>query len=186
MKVSKYILAGSLLSAALLLTSPSVKANYYTGGFATGFLTYGVGSGGSSSIASTAAQQWNGVSSKVSLSYSSASNQYGSTANIVTYFNSDPAPTTDDYGITYAYSSYTGTSATPAYYDGLWVKAICFQYTNSALNTTTRKTGTATHELGHALSLDHAYEVAVMQQGVKDFYTLKSYDINNLKWKWGN
>lgn len=186
MKLSKYILVGSLLSAALLLTSPSVKANYWAGGFATGVLTYGVGPGGSASIASTAVQQWNGVSSKVKLSYSSATNQYGSTASIVTYFNSERSATTGQLGRMYPYSSYTGISASPASDNSVFVKALAFQYVDPLLNSDTRRIGTATHEIGHALSLDHVWTNAVMEDGVKDFYTLKSSDINNLKWKWGN
>ncbi|WP_017687199.1 hypothetical protein [Paenibacillus sp. PAMC 26794] len=181
----KVVFCGSLLSSVLML-SVSVKAATFSGGFTTGHLTYGVGSGGSSSIASTASKQWNGVSSKVSLTYSSATNQYGSTANIVTYFNSDPPPMTGDFGVMYPYKSWTGTSASPASVDDIWVKASAFQYTNSQLNDTTKRTATATHELGHALSIAHTSEDAVMKQGVKTSYALKTYDITNLKAKWGN
>ncbi|MCG1021417.1 hypothetical protein [Sutcliffiella horikoshii] len=165
----------------------SIECISFFRGFGTGHLTYGVGSG-SSSRASTAAKQWNGVSSKASLPYSSATNQYGSTANVVTHFNSTAPPTSGALGKMYPYKTYTGTSASLATTSDRWVKAIVYQYKNSLLDTTTKRTKTATHEFRHALSVAHptsSSTVAVMQQGVLNYYDLKTYDKDSLKAKGG-
>src|SRR5699024_8196059 len=121
----------------------------------TGNLTYGVASG-SVSIAQTAASQWNGKSSKVKLTYSTARNQYGPTAKIVTHFNSQKPPTSGALGVMYPYKSWTGTSARRATKNERWVKAILYQYNTNYLNTDTKRIATATHEFGHALSVDPA------------------------------
>jgi hypothetical protein len=179
-----------VLLASIVLVLPTVsQAGHFSGGFSSGHLTYGLGSGSSSSISSTAASQWNGVSSNVSLTYTSASNLYGSTADIVTHFDNTSPPTSGALGRTYPYKSWTGTSGSLGGTTDTWVKAIVYQYTNSSLNTTTKKTHTATHELGHALSVAHPSSTstnAVMQKGALTFYDLRTYDKDSLKDKWGN
>jgi hypothetical protein len=172
----------------ITLLSSSINAGYYTGGFGSGKLTYGVGNG-STWVAQTAASQWNGVSTKVSYTYSTASNMYGSTASVVTYFNLYSPPTAGALGQMYPYKSWTGTYASLAGPNDRWVKAVAYQYTNSLLNTNEKKIATATHELGHCLSIDHAPPgdtAAVMRQDVKTSYSLSSYDRVSLKRKWGN
>lgn len=164
-------------------------AETFSGGFSTGKLTYAIGNGGNSTIANTAASKWNGVSPKVKLTYSSATSTYGSTANIITYCDSDNSPTSGALGITYPYKSWTGTSATSATPNEKWVKAIIYQYKTPYLNSSEKRIATATHELGHALSIAHppaSNTTAVMRQGVKNSYNLTSYDTSNLKSKWGN
>ncbi|MCI8566721.1 MAG: hypothetical protein HFI39_10450 [Lachnospiraceae bacterium] len=160
-------------------------AGIYSGGFATGHLTYNIG--GSEDITTRAASQWNGVTSKASLTYSSATDKYGSSANIITYFDVYESPVYGKLGVTYMYSTW-GLSANLARKNELWVKAICYQYKTTLLNTTTKKVATATHELGHALGIDHPSDTstdAVMQQGVKTSCSLKAYDKQNLIAKWG-
>lgn len=177
---------GILCTLSILCTT-KVYAGTFSGGFGTGKLTYGVG-GGSSSIAKTAASQWNGVSSKVSLTYTSATDKYGSKGNIITYFDSSNAPTAGALGYTYVYKSWTGLSGSIGTTSDRWVKAVVYQYKSSYLDTTTKKTHTATHELGHALSVAHPNSSstnAVMQQGARTSYKLQPYDKNNLISKWG-
>lgn len=182
-KVKSLLVSGLLVSLSFSMS----YAGHFSGGFASGKLTYGV-RGGDSSIVRTAASQWNGVSSKAGLTYSSATDKYGLKANIVTYANSHSSPTAGLLGQTIPYKSYTGTSATPASVKDRWVKAIVYQYKTSNLNTTAKKIHTMTHEFGHALSVAHPSNSstdAVMKQGAQTTYNLKSYDKSSLKAKWG-
>lgn len=188
-KLLVFIIIYALYLNVLFLASDTQNAQAvtFTGGFATGNLTYGVSSG-SVSIAETSASQWNGKSTKAKLTYSTEKNQYGSTAKIVTHFNSQKPPTSGALGIMYPYKSWTGTSANSATTSERWVKAIVYQYNSTLLNNDTKRIATATHEFGHALSVAHApisNTTAVMRQGVKTSYKLTSYDINSLKDKWG-
>lgn len=177
-----------LIMTVCLSFTLSVQANHFSGGFPDGHLTYAVG-GGSSSYASTATSQWNGVSSNASFTYDDSQGTYGYTADVITYFNLYDAPSSGLLGMTYPYKSWTGTSATSAGINDRWVKAVVYQYKSSYLDTTTKKKHTCTHELGHTLSVAHpssSTTTAVMQQGALTFYTLKDYDKNSLKAKWGN
>ena len=170
-----------------IIFAPKVYAGTFPGGFPAGTLTYGIG-GGSSSIADIAVSQWNGISSKVKLTPSNATGPYGLTANIITYFDSHDAPTAGSLGITYPFSSWTGASANLASVNDRWVKVVVYQYKNSLFSDSNQKIATATHELGHALSVAHPSNSsidAVMQQGLKMSYKLRSYDKNNLISKWG-
>lgn len=186
-KSSKIILAGTLYFT-LLFSAVTVKAEHFSGGFASGKLTVGAGGSSSVSITKTALSQWNNVSSKVSLTYTTATDTYGSSANIVTYFDTSNPPTAGLLGEMIPYKSWTGTSASVGSTSDRWVKAVVYQYKNSSLDTTTKKTATATHEIGHALSVAHpssSNTTAVMRQGVKTSYSLTSYDKDSLKNKWG-
>lgn len=189
MNISKVKVISSLIVLCFAL-SPifNVHAENFYGGFSSGNLTYGIG-GGSSSIASTASSQWNGVSSNASYTYSSATDQYGSTARVITYFDIYTSANAGELGLTIPYKSYTGISASEATTNGTWVKAVVYQYKATELDTTTKKIATASHELGHALSVAHpttSNGTEVMRQGVKTSYTLTTYDKNSLKAKWGN
>ena len=178
-----------LVATFVIYYLPKATADHYSGGFASGHLTYGIGNGSSATNAVMAASQWNGVSSNVSLTYSSATNTYGSTAHIVTYFNHVSAPTSGDWGYAYLYKSYTGTSALLATENDTFVKAILYQYIHPDLNTSDKQIHTSTHEFGHALSVAHPSwnaGYAVMNQGVSTNYSLQSYDTLSLKDKWGN
>lgn len=188
MKKQIKILVASTLYFTILFSAIVVKAEHFSGGFGSGKLTVGPGSGSSASITKTALAQWNNVSSKVKLTYSTSTNMYGPTANIVTYFNTNNPPTAGLLGQLVPYKSWTGTSASVATTKDRWVKAVAYQYKTSNLNTTTRQTATATHELGHGLSVAHppaSNSTAVMRQGIKNSYSLTTYDKNSLKNKWG-
>lgn len=183
----KKFLVGTLYFT-ILFSAIVVKAEHFSGGFASGKLTVGAGSGSSTSITKTSLAQWNGRSSKVALTYTTSTNSYGSTANIVTYFDTSNPPTAGLLGQMIPYKSWTGTSASVGSTSDRWVKAVVYQYKSSSLNTTTKKTATATHELGHALSVAHPPQsntTAVMRQGVKTSYSLTNYDRNSLINKWG-
>lgn len=122
------------------------------------------------------------------MTYTTATDAYGSSANIVTYFDTSNPPTAGLLGEMIPYKSWTGTSASVGSTSDRWVKAVVYQYKNSSLDTTTKKTATATHEIGHALSVAHpssSNTTAVMRQGVKTSYSLTSYDKDSLKNKWG-
>ncbi|MBX8943542.1 MULTISPECIES: hypothetical protein [Lysinibacillus] len=176
-----------LVAFSVLNLSSHTQAAEWSGGFVSGHLTWGVGSG-SSSIATTAASQWNGASSKASYTYSSGSNQYGSTAQVVTHFNSINAPLSGDLGVMYPYKTWTGTSATSATLSDTWVKAMVYQYKTTLLDTDTKRTATATHEMGHALSMAHPpgeSTLSIMVQGVKTDYSIQLYDRLSLQQKWG-
>lgn len=176
----------SIIFVLLISFKMPSQAEHFSGGFVSGNLTYAVG-GGSVTIAQTAAKQWNGITPKASLTYSTVKNQYGYTAKIIAYCNYTNAPTSLVYGQTYPYRSFTGTSASLATVNETWVKAVCYQYINPSLNTSNKKIKTATHELGHALSLDHPYyeHYAIMNQGIWDAYKLYTSDKDALKKKWG-
>lgn len=181
------VLFSLVVALSVLNLSSHTQASEFSGGFSSGHLTWGVGSG-SSSIASTAASQWNGASSKASYTYSSATNQYGSTAKVVTHFNSTNQPLSGDLGVIYPYKTWTGTSATSATSSDTWVKVIAYQYKADSLNTDAKRIATATHELGHGLSMAHppgTSTLSIMVQGVKTDYSTQLYDKLSLQQKWG-
>ena len=172
---------------ASFLNIPEAQSAHYSGGFATGRLTYGVGSG-SGAIADIAAVQWGNVTSKAKLTRSNATSNGRLTANVITHFNSTAPPTSGALGVMYPYKTWNGTSGSSANSNDRWVKAIVYQYKSSLLNTDAKRIATSTHEFGHALSVAHpssSNTTAVMRQGVKTSYTLTSYDKNSLINKWG-
>ncbi len=183
----KKIISLVLVMTVCLSLTQIVQANYFSGGFPSAHLTYAVG-GGSSSYASTAASQWNGVSSNASFTYDNSQGPYGYNANVITYFNLYDSPSSGLLGKTYPYKNWTGASASLATTNDKWVKAVVYQYKNSSLNTETKRKHTCTHELGHTLGVAHPSSKstkAVMQQGALSFYNLKNYDKNSLKAKRG-
>lgn len=182
--IKKFILAGTVYST-LLVSAITVKADIFAGGFATGVLTVAPGTSSSTSITQTALAQWNNVSSKVKLTYTTTS----STAKIVTHFQNTNAPTAGLLGQMVPYKTWTSSSGTLAGVSDVWVKALVYQYKSSYLDTTVKQTATATHEIGHALSIAHPTttdNTAIMRQGIKTSYTLGNYDKTNLISKWGN
>lgn len=171
------------LLTLLLLSNTVVQAAtlYYSGGFskASALKYY---ASGSTTYASTAVAQWNGVSSKVKISKVSSS----SDSNILISCNNIESPSPGVLGKTSLVKDgkLVSTSST-------WDHATCIQYKSDDLKTTNNKIATATHELGHALSLkennNNVYEdVPVMSQGVKSSYKLTAADKSALKQKWGN
>lgn len=171
----------------ILINTNNVSADHFSGGFSTGHLTYAIA--GNSYYANTAAAQWNGVSSNVSLSPSNATDTYGYSAKIITYFNNYTSSDPNLYGYCYFYKSW-GTGALLATENETWVKAVAYQYNYG--NDDTCKISTATHELGHALSVAHPTDLtnpdflAVMKPGINCFYTLQTYDVLSLRAKWGS
>lgn len=160
----------------------------FPGGFFSGRLSYAYEGNSSPYITNTAANQWNNKSSNVLLYYTSSTDQFGSAANIITYFNTTAPPTSGALGIMYPYRTW-GISSSLAAVNERWVKAVVYQYKTTNLDTTTKRVATATHEFGHAISIAHppsSTTMAVMQQGIKSFYELKSYDLYSLIDKWGD
>lgn len=166
-----------LLILGMILVSNNVEAAINSGGFSSGNVTYSVVSG-SRTIADTAIAQWKNVSSKVTISSPSPYNS----RVIQTRFDSHQAPTYGDLGVAQYYNGTTRVNNTQR-----WNRAVVYQYKSSLLNTTIKKTATATHEVGHALSVAHAPKdsTAIMLQGVKTSYKLTSWDKNSLIQKWG-
>ena len=121
------------------------------GGFSIGNLTWAL-EAGNSTIATNAASRWNNVSSKVTLSRSQTKGQYGYTANIVAFIDSHAAPSSTALGVAQYFKTW-GLSPQRATVSERRVKTIIYQYKNPKLDTTIKKTATATHEFGHALSL---------------------------------
>lgn len=175
---------------SILLPFTGIKvtsAAIFSGGFFSGRLSYAYEGDSSPYISNTAANQWNNISTNVLLYYTSATDSFGSSAKIITHFNTTAPPTSGALGITYPYRTW-GISSAPATISERWVKAVVYQYKTTNLDTTTKRVATATHEIGHALSVAHptsSTTVAVMKQGIKTFYELTSYDISSLINKWG-
>lgn len=170
-----------------ILFAPKSLAAHFQGGFSSGHLTYGI-SGGVISYAHIAAQQWNNVTPNASYTYSSATNTYGPTAHVVVECNVREGETSGLFGQTFPYKTWTGTSATLAGPYDRYVKAFCYQYIHYKLNTDPKRIHTATHEMGHALSVAHPLLTttdAVMQIGVRTSYFLEDYDRESLISKWG-
>ena len=165
------------------------SSNYITGGFnkAVGIqikCVYGV-----QALTDIAKNQWNGVSSKVKLVTTYSDNV------IETYFDVYDRPQQSVNGTTIRYN---GSKQLP---DGdstsRWTKAKCYQYKaaksqKALLENQKRKT--ATHELGHALSMAHPYggtntqngPDAFMKSGEQSIYNLYKFDKDSLKGRWGS
>ena len=162
----------------------TATAAHFSGGFSSGNITYVVANGSNRSIAQTAVAQWNGKSSRAGISSASPTNP----RRVTTRFNAHRPPTSGALGLMSPFKSGGARASTSE----RWATATVYQYTNSLLNTTAKRTATATHELGHALSVAHppstnstAQRTAVMRQGVKTSSTLTSYDTGSLIAKWG-
>ena len=156
---------------------------YYTGGFNKANWIQIVCKSGSLAYTDTARTTWNGVSSKVVISAASSDN------TIWTYFDYFKAPTPGSYGVTNRY--YLGKLLDQNNNTGRWNNARRYQYINDKLNTPNKKKAVCVHELGHCLSLGHPYGGssgvdAVMRDGVRDKYTLTSFDTKSLRMKWGS
>lgn len=131
---------------------------------------------GDTTIGKYAFTQWNNVSSKVKITE--------------TTVLSDADITLDCNRLTPTDNSLLGITLNVTGADGYYDVAYCYQYKNSALVTDTNKKATATHEVGHALSLNEqnlaVYGNTIMKQGVKNYCVLNNYDKTTLQGKWGN
>lgn len=200
MKKCNKIILGTLSYVMLLSAAVVVKAECFSGGFASGVLTVGTGLESNVEITKIAVAQWNGVSSKVSLTSKPYEDTYDNSVeivseydlekppitDIVTEFDTVKAPTAGALGLMVPYSDWTYYSSTIGSLNDRWVKAVVYQYKSSYLDTTTKKAATAAHELGHALSVGHPPmgTEALMQQGAKTSYLLKDYDRKTLIRRW--
>lgn len=169
-----------------LLFSSSASANYWSGSTSTGGhakVNYAssVSSYGYTSIYDTAISRWNGISSKVSVKKASASY------------------TTDTYYVgTTSVADRTGYmqpmgARGSVCYDCTWTYTRVYLYDNNMDKfdySTTNRTATAVHEVGHSLKLAHtpssSSSSSIMKQGRKSFTYPTSYDKGQLKNKWGN
>lgn len=135
-------------------------------------------------IIKPAFNQWNGISSKVKVTYTTG------TPNVRVLISSS---VNDSSGETIPYCSngqgYGNCALLNQGYT--WTSARIFGY-DAAMNgtgyTQTNKTKMYAHEMGHALAMDHvtASSVnAVMIQG-KMVIGVQQYDKDNLKSRWGN
>lgn len=134
-------------------------------------------------IISPAFNQWNGISSKVKVTYTTG------TPNLRVLISSS---VNDSSGETIPYCSngqgYNNCAVVNQGY--VWTAARIFGYDaamNGAGYTQTNKTKVYAHEMGHALAMDHVYASvnAVMIQG-KMVIGVQQYDKDNLKLRWGN
>ena len=182
-KLTKISFVICFCMTCILLTSTIVQAAmlYYSGGFSkpSALKYYATGT---TSYATEAIAQWNGVSSKVKIS--KASKQ--SDSNILISCNYAESPSTGVLGKTSL-----AKDGKPVSTSSTWDHAVCIQYKSDDLKTANNRIATATHELGHALSLkdnnNTVYvDAPIMSQGVKASYKLTSADKSALKQKWGN
>lgn len=164
-----------MLSSLLLIPSAIAYAsNYLTSSFssASNLECYFTGD---TTIGKYAMNQWNNVSSNVSLSESTSASGY----DILVDCNRLEATDSSLLGIAIMESD-------NGYHDFVF----CIQYKTTLLNTDTKRKGTATHEVGHALSLADqnlaAFGNTIMKQGVKTYKTLNNYDKTTLKEFWGD
>lgn len=185
MKTKKMI--GFILIFLLFLQSPVCTfAGIQTGGFATGNLSYRLEYDSNFASASTIKgyiQRWNGISNKVSLSYttSTANNQIS-----VNYMK--VVPSNDSIlGITHYY--YNGNAVNNS---STRNGAVCYVYKTSHTTPSTSSArvvayATCVHEVGHALSLKHSSNKQdVMRQGNRTVTTPTNNDKSFLIMKWGN
>lgn len=170
---------------ALVAFSTSASADYWenttaTGGHAKVTYSSSVSSYGYTSIYDNAIKKWNGISSKVSVKKAS------------------PSYTTDVYYVgNTSVADRTGLmqpmgARGNACLDCRWTYTKLYLYDNNmrALNySTTNRTATAIHEVGHSLKLAHTPAEApssIMKQGRKTLTDPTTYDKAQLKAKWGN
>lgn len=200
MNKCKKIILCTIAYLTLLSSAIIVKAELFSGGFASGVLTVGTGAESNVETTKIALEQWNGVVSKVKLTHKTYEETYDNSIKIVSEYDLEKPPITDIVtefgtvdpptagllGIMVPYKDWTYYSASPAELTDRWVKAVVYQYKNPELDTSTKKIATAAHELGHALSIGHPpiNTEALMQQGVKTSYSLKEYDKKSLIRRW--
>lgn len=191
-KLKSKFIKGTFLVAALIGigTSSLVYADsqhLFSGGYPTSVvkdLRYIV-SGGTSSfqtnVMKPAPLWWNGVSSNVKLSYTSTS------AKLSLIVDEDGNGYTG-YMFPY-YQNAVGGLSLDEECDDVWFVTDCYGYTtewtDAGYNDTNKK-NTYAHEVGHALSMAHTTETAVMRTGQKSFSGLQTADKSHLKLKWGN
>lgn len=176
-----------ILVLLLFLQSPVCAfAGIQTGGFATGSLTYRIEYDSSFASASTIkgyVQRWNGISSKVALSYttSTANNQ------ISVNYMKIVSPNDNTLGITHYY--YNGAAVNNS---STRNGAVCYIYKTSHTtpNTSSAKAAayaTCVHEVGHALSLTHSSNTSdVMYNANHSVTSPTNNDKAFLTTKWGN
>jgi len=92
--------------------------------------------------------------------------------------------------MTYFYKGCTAASCNVASKTDTWSRVSAYVYTNVATTAMQRKE-TATHEIGHVLSMDHnnntSNNLSIMTLlGPINKYIPQTYDRNELKKKWGN
>ncbi len=185
MKSKKII--GVMTALMMFLNFPfHVSAGVQTGGFTTGKLSYRVEYDGNFASVSTIqnyVQKWNGISTKVALTYTTSYASSQIAVIYMTYVNSNP----NVLGITHYY--YNGSEVNnTATRNG----AVCYIYkgTHTSPNTSAAKTvayATCVHEVGHALSLSHSDSSKdVMYSANISVTTPSSSDKSYLNSKWGN
>lgn len=187
-KFKKTILAFLMLLGAMTFGAQKLNAVSFSGGFNSSVvknLPYYNASG--KSYLSTAANNWNGISSMVKSASASdyhsrvylaesLSGASGVLGRIVPYKSScywpiDPSHRLNCFSVANTYET--------------WDYVYLYVYTNNATSSTSKKY-TAVHEYGHVLSQSHNYENSVMRQGIYALTSPTTYDINSLKSRWGN
>lgn len=174
-----------IILVTLSVFSTSVSADYYsgttsTGGHAKVIYSRSVATYGYTTIYDNAISRWNGISTKASVKKASASY------------------TTDTYYVgTTSVADRTGLMQAmgprgSVCLDCTWTYTLVYLYDNNMDKfeyTTTNRTATAVHEVGHSLKLDHtpsSGSSSIMKQGRKSSTYPTTYDKGQLKAKWGN
>lgn len=185
-KLPKSKLISLAVFAAILSAKPAMAlGEYFSGGFSSVVTYRWIYSNMTSQYASAyvipgAGSQWNGISSRVSLTRVTTGS-YVVNAQVAT--GTDPSVT----GLTTVYCA-SGSGSICA--SSTWSSARIYGYENAmaaSSYTTTQRIKTFTHEFGHTLSLSHVTNgsAAVMAQGKSDL-GVQAYDKANLRAKWGN
>jgi len=199
----KRILVAVLLSLAILSCKTySVKAVYFSGGFASvSNLKYVCDETWNSNACTTyvksMANLWSAESSNVYFNYDSTPRRYNGcfTQPVVVRHTTHSDP--DLLGEIIPYKTFTCYSATLAEPTDTWVKVGVNIYGQNihdmadyvGMSESTLLNAIILHELGHVVSVAHptsSSTIAIMQTALNNFYSLQPYDISSLVAKWGS
>jgi hypothetical protein len=162
-------------------------ANYFSGGKPSGIFAVqydsSVGTYGYTGTYDTARGYWNGITSKVNVTWT------GSSANTTDkyYVGTTTDPTL--FGQTSFFKA-SGSTFVPALSSETWAYSTVAIYQNTMdawSFSPAQKISNAAHEVGHSLSLDHtpsSGSSSIMKMGIQSIAPT-TYDITQLKAKWG-
>ncbi|MBN7774463.1 hypothetical protein [Clostridium aminobutyricum] len=189
MKIKKFTKTIVLVAILTLASGSFCYADTFTGGRSSAvykaYFDSSVSSYGYSPHYMAGMSNWNNISSKVSLSITTSTSDYPDK-----YYIGNTA-TNGLWGQTAIYKKNLLGQIVTAQTTDTWVYSTIVLYDNQmkAYNMNAAEVkSTATHEVGHTLSLAHttASVESVMREGAIQFIGPTTYDITQLKAKWGN
>lgn len=171
------------------------ESKVFIGGFNGKNITYVVEdkvSSSDSKLLKESTNRWNGITSKRSLSYLSTKDKYGRyNARVKASSNYKTSNPTLLGEIIPGKGCSLLSGCQPASENEEWTSAYLRVYKHNLpkSNYSNYFRKTATHEFGHINSMAHnslGTNKSVMSQGLSQSYSIKQYDKNQMKVKWGN